>query len=76
MRTGLTAAMVKIQQPEYEAVSTGIHAKSDVSCVDCHMPYGVRKGGREDIRSCLAQSVIESTPGASVALATICRWKS
>lgn len=38
------AAMIKIQHPEYEMWSTGIHARSDVSCADCHMPY-VRKGG-------------------------------
>ena len=38
------AAMIKIQHPEYELWSTGIHARADVSCADCHMPY-VRKGG-------------------------------
>lgn len=32
-------AMVKIQHPEYELWSTGIHARSGVSCTDCHMPY-------------------------------------
>lgn len=33
------AAMIKIQHPEYELWSTGLHAQSGVSCADCHMPY-------------------------------------
>lgn len=33
------AALVKIQHPEYELWSSGIHARSGVSCADCHMPY-------------------------------------
>jgi len=37
------AAMIKIQHPEYELWSTGIHARSGVACADCHMPY-VREG--------------------------------
>lgn len=37
------ADMIKIQHPEFEMWSTGIHAKSGVSCADCHMPY-VRDG--------------------------------
>jgi nitrite reductase (cytochrome c-552) len=37
------APMVKIQHPEYELWSTGIHAKSGVTCADCHMAY-VREG--------------------------------
>lgn len=37
------APMVKIQHPEYELWSTGIHARSGVGCPDCHMPY-VREG--------------------------------
>ncbi|MFQ3568496.1 MAG: ammonia-forming cytochrome c nitrite reductase subunit c552 [Aggregatilineales bacterium] len=38
------ADMIKIQHPEYELSSTGIHARSGVSCADCHMPY-IRQGG-------------------------------
>jgi nitrite reductase (cytochrome c-552) len=38
------APMIKIQHPEYEMWSTGIHAQSGVACADCHMPY-VREGG-------------------------------
>jgi nitrite reductase (cytochrome c-552) len=37
------ASMIKIQHPEFEMWSTGLHAKSGVSCADCHMPY-VREG--------------------------------
>ncbi|MFZ2487248.1 MAG: ammonia-forming cytochrome c nitrite reductase subunit c552 [Anaerolineae bacterium] len=33
------APMIKIQHPEYEMWSTGIHAQSGVACADCHMPY-------------------------------------
>ena len=37
------APMIKIQHPEYELWTTGLHAKSGVACADCHMPY-VREG--------------------------------
>lgn len=30
---------VKMQHPEFELFSTGVHARSGVSCPDCHMPY-------------------------------------
>jgi nitrite reductase (cytochrome c-552) len=33
------APLVKIQHPDYELWSSGIHARSGVSCADCHMPY-------------------------------------
>jgi nitrite reductase (cytochrome c-552) len=33
------APMIKIQHPEYELWTTGIHARSGVACADCHMPY-------------------------------------
>ncbi|GJL77427.1 MAG: cytochrome C nitrite reductase [Nitrospinaceae bacterium] len=35
--------MIKIQHPEFELWSSGIHAKSGVSCADCHMPF-MRQG--------------------------------
>lgn len=38
------AQMIKIQHPEFELWSTGIHARSGVSCADCHMPF-MREGG-------------------------------
>ena len=37
------APMIKIQHPEFEMWGSSIHAKSGVSCADCHMPY-VREG--------------------------------
>lgn len=37
------APMIKIQHPEFELWSTGIHARSGVACADCHMPY-IREG--------------------------------
>jgi len=33
------ASMIKIQHPEAELFSSGIHARSGVACADCHMPY-------------------------------------
>jgi nitrite reductase (cytochrome c-552) len=37
------AKALKAQHPEFEMWSQGIHARSGVSCADCHMPY-VRDG--------------------------------
>lgn len=31
--------MLEAQHPGYEIYKTGIHARRDVSCADCHMPY-------------------------------------
>ncbi len=36
-RTG--AAALKVQHPEFELWSKGVHARSGVTCADCHMPY-------------------------------------
>ena len=33
------AKILKAQHPEFELWSQGIHARSGVSCSDCHMPY-------------------------------------
>jgi nitrite reductase (cytochrome c-552) len=33
------APALKAQHPEFELWSQGIHARSGVSCADCHMPY-------------------------------------
>lgn len=33
------APLYKAQHPEFELWSQGIHARSGVSCTDCHMPY-------------------------------------
>ena len=40
-RTG--AEVLKAKHPEFEMWSQGIHARSGVSCADCHMPY-MREG--------------------------------
>ncbi|MFO7569925.1 MAG: ammonia-forming cytochrome c nitrite reductase subunit c552 [Smithellaceae bacterium] len=40
------AKMLKAQHPDYELFSGGVHARSGVSCADCHMPY-MREGGRK-----------------------------
>ena len=52
---GETGALVyKVQHPEFELWSQGIHAKSGVSCSDCHMPYervGAAKVSNHHVRS-------------------------
>lgn len=37
------ATSVKVQHPEFELWSQGIHARAGVACADCHMPY-IREG--------------------------------
>ena len=52
---GETGAMVlEAQHPEFEMWSQGIHARSGVSCADCHMPYkreGAVKVSDHQVRS-------------------------
>jgi nitrite reductase (cytochrome c-552) len=52
---GETGAKVyKAQHPEFELWSQGIHARSGVSCADCHMPYeraGAMKISSHDVAS-------------------------
>ncbi len=38
------ADMIKMQHPDYEVYSQGIHAYRNVSCADCHMPYKTEGG--------------------------------
>ncbi len=48
------AKLLKAQHPEFETWSQGIHARSGVSCADCHMPYkreGAVKVSDHHIRS-------------------------
>jgi nitrite reductase (cytochrome c-552) len=40
------APVLKAQHPEFELWSQGIHARSGVTCADCHMPYK-RVGGNK-----------------------------
>lgn len=52
---GETGAQVfKVQHPEFELWSQGVHARSGVSCSDCHMPYqrvGAMKVSNHQVRS-------------------------
>ncbi len=46
--------MLKAQHPGYEIYKTGIHARRNVACADCHMPYkqeGAIKFSDHHIRS-------------------------
>lgn len=48
------APVYKVQHPEFELWSQGVHARSGVSCSDCHMPYqrvGAMKVSDHDVRS-------------------------
>lgn len=48
------APIYKVQHPEFELWSQGIHARSGVSCADCHMPYerqGAMKLSNHNVRS-------------------------
>lgn len=51
------AKVLKVQHPEFELWSQGIHARSGVSCADCHMPYereGAMKVSNHNVQSPLA----------------------
>lgn len=48
------AEVLKAQHPEFEMYNQGIHARSGVSCSDCHMPYqrvGAMKISDHHVRS-------------------------
>lgn len=48
------APIFKAQHPEFELWSQGVHARSGVSCADCHMPYerdGAAKVSSHNVRS-------------------------
>jgi len=52
------AKVLKAQHPEFELWSQGIHARSGVSCADCHMPYkreGALKFSDHHVRSPLLE---------------------
>ena len=36
--------MIKMQHPDWEMYSTGVHAYRGVACADCHMPYRTEGG--------------------------------
>ena len=48
------APVLKVQHPEFETWSQGVHARSGVACADCHMPYkrvGAAKISDHHVRS-------------------------
>jgi nitrite reductase (cytochrome c-552) len=48
------APVLKAQHPEFEMFNQGIHARSNVACADCHMPYtrmGAMKISDHHVRS-------------------------
>ena len=48
------AKTYKAQHPEFEMWSQGVHARSGVSCADCHMPYqrvGAAKASNHQVRT-------------------------
>jgi nitrite reductase (cytochrome c-552) len=48
------APVLKAQHPEFELYNQGIHARSNVACADCHMPYqrvGAMKISDHHVRS-------------------------
>ncbi len=60
---GETGALVqKAQHPEFELWSQGIHARSGVSCSDCHMPY--QRVGAMKVSNHHVQSPVEDLNAA------------
>lgn len=48
------AEVFKVQHPEFELWSQGVHAAAGVSCADCHMPYqrvGAKKISSHNVQS-------------------------
>lgn len=48
------AGVLKAQHPEFEMFNQGIHARADVACADCHMPYqrvGAKKVTNHHVQS-------------------------
>jgi nitrite reductase (cytochrome c-552) len=55
------APVLKAQHPEFELWSQGIHARSGVSCADCHMPY-MREGRQQGQRPLGPQPAAQRQP--------------
>jgi len=56
------AELLKAQHPEFELWSQGVHARSGVSCADCHMPY--ERDGAMKVSSHNIQSPLENINNA------------
>ena len=55
------AEVLKAQHPEFEMWSQGIHARSGVSCADCHMAY-VREGAIKISNHQVRSPLLDVTP--------------
>ena len=55
------ASTLKAQHPEFEMWSQGIHARSGVTCSDCHLPY-MRVGAQKIQRPSRAEPAAEHQP--------------
>lgn len=56
------APIIKMQHSEAELSSAGIHARSGVSCADCHMPY--KREGAQKVSSHTVQSPFADITGS------------
>lgn len=56
------AEVFKVQHPEFELWSQGVHARSGVSCADCHMPY--ERDGAMKVTSHNVQSPMQNINNA------------
>jgi len=56
------ARTYKVQHPEFELWAQGVHARSGVSCADCHMPY--ERQGAMKISSHNVQSPLKNINNA------------
>ena len=54
---GHRAPALKAQHPEFELWSQGMHARSGVTCADCHMP-------NDEIQGCDGERPLGAQPGA------------
>jgi nitrite reductase (cytochrome c-552) len=58
LQKGTQTPIIKIQHPETELYSSGIHARSGVTCADCHMPY--KRDGGEKVSNHALKSPLEN----------------
>jgi hypothetical protein len=70
--------VLKAQHPEFELWNQGVHARSGVSCADCHMPY-MREGAtsRRSSRVDLAALVqhLADLHGSGLAICQPLYWR-
>jgi len=66
------APALKVQHPEFEMWSQGIHARSGVACADCHMPY--KRVGAHKISDHHVRSPMSSPESIAHACQTCHKW--